>query len=86
MAGIAGKPRVVGRKDRVGWWRRMDIDRDPENRSRFEHWEECGVIKNPFVADIWNVTIAQIAPIMPYFLLVLILIVRPMGLLGKRET
>ena len=42
--------------------------------------------KNPFVADIWNVTIAQIAPIMPYFLLVLILIVRPMGLLGKRES
>jgi branched-chain amino acid transport system permease protein len=42
--------------------------------------------KNPFAADIWNVTIAQIAPIMPYFLLVLILIVRPMGLLGKRES
>jgi branched-chain amino acid transport system permease protein len=42
--------------------------------------------QNPFVSDIWNVTIAQIAPIMPYFLLVLILIVRPMGLLGKRES
>ncbi|QLH73036.1 branched-chain amino acid ABC transporter permease [Rhodopseudomonas palustris] len=36
--------------------------------------------------DIWNVTIAQIAPIMPYLLLVLILIFRPMGLLGTRET
>ncbi|PZA09388.1 branched-chain amino acid ABC transporter permease [Rhodopseudomonas palustris] len=36
--------------------------------------------------DIWNVTVAQIAPIMPYLLLVLILIFRPMGLLGTRET
>ena len=38
------------------------------------------------LTDIWNVTIAQIAPILPYVLLVLILIVRPMGLLGTRET
>ena len=38
------------------------------------------------LTDIWNVTIAQIAPILPYGLLVLILIVRPMGLLGTRET
>jgi branched-chain amino acid transport system permease protein len=33
-----------------------------------------------------QVTIAQVAPILPYVLLVLILIVRPMGLLGTRET
>ncbi len=39
-----------------------------------------------WLADIWSVTIAQIAPIMPYLLLVLILIFRPMGLLGTRET
>jgi branched-chain amino acid transport system permease protein len=39
-----------------------------------------------WLADIWNVTIAQIAPIMPYVLLVLILIFRPMGLLGTRDT
>ncbi len=38
------------------------------------------------LSDIWNVTIAQIAPILPYVLLVLILIVRPMGLMGARET
>jgi branched-chain amino acid transport system permease protein len=36
--------------------------------------------------DIWRVTIAQIAPILPYLLLVLVLIVRPSGLMGKRET
>jgi branched-chain amino acid transport system permease protein len=38
------------------------------------------------ITDIWNVTISQIAPILPYVLLVLILIVRPMGLMGSRET
>ena len=31
------------------------------------------------ITDIWNVTISQIAPILPYVLLVLILIVRPMS-------
>ena len=38
------------------------------------------------LTDIWNVTIAQIAPIVPYVLLVLILIFRPMGLMGTRES
>ena len=33
-----------------------------------------------------QVPVAQIAPIMPYLLLVLILAFRPMGLLGTRET
>jgi branched-chain amino acid transport system permease protein len=36
--------------------------------------------------DLWRVTIAQVAPVMPYLLLVLILIVRPTGLFGTRET
>jgi len=39
-----------------------------------------------WLADIWGVTIAQIAPIMPYMLMVLVLIFRPMGLLGTRDT
>ncbi|MGP8119479.1 MAG: branched-chain amino acid ABC transporter permease [Xanthobacteraceae bacterium] len=38
------------------------------------------------LTDIWNVSVAQIAPVLPYLLLVLILIFRPMGLLGTRET
>ena len=38
------------------------------------------------ISDVWNVTIAQIAPILPYVLLVLILIFRPMGLMGTRES
>jgi branched-chain amino acid transport system permease protein len=32
-----------------------------------------------------RLTIAQVAPILPYLLLVLILIFRPRGLLGNRE-
>jgi branched-chain amino acid transport system permease protein len=30
--------------------------------------------------------VAQVAPILPYLLLVLVLIVRPTGLFGTRET
>src|SRR5262245_8174396 len=36
--------------------------------------------------DLWRVTVAQVAPIVPYLLLVLILIVRLTGLFGTRET
>jgi branched-chain amino acid transport system permease protein len=36
--------------------------------------------------DLWKVTVAQVAPILPYVLLVLMLIVRPTGLFGTRET
>ena len=38
------------------------------------------------LSEIWTVTIAQIAPILPYLLLVLVLIFRPTGLLGSRDT
>ncbi|MCB1463732.1 MAG: branched-chain amino acid ABC transporter permease [Nitratireductor sp.] len=39
-----------------------------------------------YLSDIWYVTVAQIGPILPYLLLVAILIFRPRGLMGKRET
>ena len=39
-----------------------------------------------YFGDLWNVTIARVAPIMPYMLLVLILIFRPRGLMGTRES
>jgi branched-chain amino acid transport system permease protein len=38
------------------------------------------------LGDLWRVTVAQIAPILPYMLLMLILILRPTGLLGNRDT
>jgi branched-chain amino acid transport system permease protein len=36
--------------------------------------------------DLWTVTSPQIADILPYILMVLILIFRPAGLFGKRES
>jgi branched-chain amino acid transport system permease protein len=39
-----------------------------------------------YVGDIWNVSVAQLAPILPYLLLVLMLIFRPRGLMGTRDT
>lgn len=36
--------------------------------------------------DLWRVTIAQIAPILPYLLLMIILIFKPTGLFGTRES
>jgi branched-chain amino acid transport system permease protein len=34
---------------------------------------------------LWEITLSQTAPVMPYLLMVLMLIVRPRGLMGKRE-
>ena len=39
-----------------------------------------------YFGDIWSVTVAQVAPILPYLLLVLILIFRPRGLMGTRDS
>ena len=36
--------------------------------------------------DLWTLSLPQVAPILPYILLVLILIFRTRGLMGKRET
>jgi branched-chain amino acid transport system permease protein len=41
---------------------------------------------NTLLGDLWRVTVAQIAPILPYLLLVLVLIFKPTGLFGNRET
>jgi branched-chain amino acid transport system permease protein len=36
--------------------------------------------------DVLSITIAQTAPVLPYLLMVLMLVFRPTGLLGTRET
>jgi branched-chain amino acid transport system permease protein len=38
------------------------------------------------LGDLWRVTLAQIAPILPYLMLVVVLAIRPTGLFGTRET
>ncbi len=46
-----------------------------------------GFTPNPQSAwmELWKVTIAQAAPVLPYVLMVAMLIVRPKGLMGTRE-
>jgi branched-chain amino acid transport system permease protein len=44
-----------------------------------------GVTPETFGYPLWKLKISQIAPILPYLFLVLILIFRPKGLLGTRE-
>jgi branched-chain amino acid transport system permease protein len=39
-----------------------------------------------FLAELLNLTVAQAAPMLPYLIMVLMLIVRPKGLLGTRNT
>jgi branched-chain amino acid transport system permease protein len=36
--------------------------------------------------DVLKLTIAQVAPILPYMFLILVLVFRPKGLMGTRET
>ena len=42
--------------------------------------------RDSFGGDLWMATVAQVAPIIPYLLLVLVLIFRPKGLMGDRDT
>jgi branched-chain amino acid transport system permease protein len=43
------------------------------------------VTPETFGYPVWKLKVAQIAPILPYMFLVLMLIFRPRGLLGTRE-
>jgi len=52
----------------------------------FSFAELFGPVAPPFLGDLWQVTVAQIAPIIPYILLVLMLVLRPTGLMGTRES
>ena len=38
------------------------------------------------LTDIWSLTVARVAPVVPYLLLVLVLALRPRGLMGTRAT
>jgi branched-chain amino acid transport system permease protein len=38
------------------------------------------------LAEVLNLTVAQAAPMLPYLIMVLMLVVRPRGLMGTRET
>lgn len=44
------------------------------------------VTQNTFMHDLWLATLPQVAPLLPYLLLILMLVFRPTGLFGTRET
>ena len=44
------------------------------------------VSRTDHLYELWKIKLSQLAPVLPYFLLVLMLIWRPRGLLGTRET
>jgi branched-chain amino acid transport system permease protein len=48
-------------------------------------WFGATVDPQMFGYAVWKLTVAQIAPVLPFLLLVLILIFRPKGLMGTRE-
>ncbi|WP_109464572.1 branched-chain amino acid ABC transporter permease [Albibacillus kandeliae] len=43
-------------------------------------------LSESYLRDLWVLTLPQIGPILPYLLMVLILVVRPYGLFGKRDA
>ena len=44
------------------------------------------VARSSLLYDFYSIKVATAAPIVPYLLLVLMLIVRPRGLMGKRDV
>jgi branched-chain amino acid transport system permease protein len=49
-------------------------------------WLDVPQLDSPVLRDLMGLTLAQSAQVLPYLLMVLILIFRPKGLLGKREN
>jgi branched-chain amino acid transport system permease protein len=37
------------------------------------------------LSSVWKLSVSQMAPVMPYLLMVVMMIVRPRGLMGTRE-
>ena len=43
------------------------------------------VTEETFLYSVWSLKVSQVAPVLPYLLLVLVLVFRPRGLMGTRE-
>ena len=68
----------------IGLLQTFAVALDWSLQSILSHFGTQVAIDAPYYR-IFSITLAELAPIMPYLLLVLILIFRPKGLLGKRE-
>jgi len=69
----------------IGWLQTFAIAIDV-SVSDFLGLFDIAVDTDHWLRDLWTLRLPQVAPILPYLLLVLILIFRPTGLMGKRET
>lgn len=49
-------------------------------------FEKPADLSESALRDLWTLTLPQIGPILPYILMVVILVVRPHGLFGKRDA
>ena len=45
-----------------------------------------GIPTPGMLGDLWQITVARVAPVVPYLLLVLVLALRPRGLMGTRSA
>jgi branched-chain amino acid transport system permease protein len=56
--------------------------------SMLDLFSKLGIAVSPTSVwnGLWSITISQTAPVLPYLLMVLMLIVRPRGLMGTRES
>ncbi len=43
-------------------------------------------VNTAVLSDLWSITVARVAPVVPYVLLILVLVVRPRGLMGTRSA
>jgi branched-chain amino acid transport system permease protein len=48
-------------------------------------WFDAEITQKTFGYPLWKLKLSQVAPILPYLLLILMLIFRPKGLMGTRE-
>jgi branched-chain amino acid transport system permease protein len=49
-------------------------------------FEQPADLSESMLRDAWTLTLPQVGPILPYILMVVILVFRPQGLLGKRDS
>ena len=68
----------------IGCLQTFSIGLDWKFAGLFAHFDWTVTPDTPF-ATLWNITLAQAAPVLPYLLMVLILILRPRGLMGTRD-
>jgi branched-chain amino acid transport system permease protein len=69
----------------IGIVQTFAISLDQSIASSIQQWFGVLMTENTPLYSVWKLKISQVAPVLPYLLLVLMLIFRPKGLMGTRE-